>query len=297
LKIGIRIKAGSKFITQQHYPAGSGGLIDSTEIRLYFYPVGTVGIRPIYVNTFLQNWTMVIPANTVQTYTAKYPSSTTTLPVDISIYGTSPHGHKVNTSMLVYGYRASPVDTIPLIRIPKWDFEWQGSYTHKKMVKIPAGYKLGSKHVYDNTVNNPNNPNNPPQLVQAGTSTTNEMLFDSFQWMPYQAGDDTIDIENLLTGDSLLSSLNEPFAPSNTITSYAYPNPATDRATLIVTNEKASNCGIKIFDMYGNSVPLEVTRTSDAFLIRKGDLPAGIYFYTLYSEKFSGSGKIIFLPQ
>lgn len=297
LKIGTRIKAGSNLIAQQHYPAGSGGLIDSTEIRMYFYPIGTTGIRPVYVNTFLQNWSMVIPANTVMTYTAKYPSGSNTLPADISIYGTSPHGHKVNTSMLVYGYRATPVDTIPLIRIPKWDFEWQGSYTHKKMVKVPAGYKLGSKHVYDNTVNNPNNPSNPPQLVTAGTSTTNEMLFDSFQWMYYQAGDDTIDIGNLLSSDSLLASVNEPFVSGSAITSYVYPNPATEGVTLIVTNEKATDCTVKIFDIYGNAVPLEVTRTSDAFLIRKGNVPAGVYFYTLNSGKISGSGKIIFMPK
>jgi len=88
----------------------------------------------------------------------------------------------------VYGFRPSPIDTIPLIHIPDWDFDWQGMYVHTNLVKIPAGYKLGSKHVYDNTINNPNNPNNPPQTVVAGTSTTDEMFFDSFQWMYYQSG-------------------------------------------------------------------------------------------------------------
>ena len=127
---------------------------------------------------------MYIPANTVKTYTGKYPSGSGTLPADISIYGSSPHGHKVNTSMLVYGYRASPVDTIPLIRIPKWDFAWQGAYTHKKMVKIPQDTSWGRTHVYETYCSIiPIIRSNPPQLVTAGTSTTNEMLFDSFEWM------------------------------------------------------------------------------------------------------------------
>src|ERR1051326_4260002 len=52
LKLGMRIKAGSKFILQMHYPAGTAGQIDSTQIRLYFYPVNTTGIRPVYSNTF-----------------------------------------------------------------------------------------------------------------------------------------------------------------------------------------------------------------------------------------------------
>jgi hypothetical protein len=281
---------------QQHYPVGSAGQIDSTEIRLYFYPVGTTGVRPIYANTFLQNWLMSIAANSVATYTAKYPTNSSTLPADISIYAVSPHAHKVNRSMLVYAYKANPVDTIPLIRIPNWDFNWQGFYNFQHMVRVPAGYKLGSKHVYDNTTNNPNNPNNPPVLVTAGTSTSNEMLFDAFQWMVYQPGDDTIDIGNLLSGDSLLNSNEFPFT-SKTITSYIYPNPADQSATLIVTNEQVKNCALTLFDIYGKAVNADVTRTADAFLIRRNGLPSGVYFYELHSGKFTGGGKIIFMPQ
>ena len=297
LKIGIKIKAGSNVVMQQHYPAGSGGIIDSTEIRMYFYPIGTTGVRPIFVNTFLTNWLMSIPANQVKTYTAKYPTNSSTLPVDISIYASSPHAHKVNVSMLVYAYRASPVDTIPLIRIPKWDFDWQGMYVHKNMIKVPAGYKLGSKHVYDNTTNNPNNPNNPPVPVNAGTSTTDEMLFDAFQWMPYQAGDELINIGNLLSGDSLLNGVAEMGSPAQIITSYVYPNPVTGNATLIVTNEKIANCELKLFDIFGKEISMDVTRKTDAFSIRRGEQPAGIYFYTLKAGKFSGSGKIILMDK
>lgn len=292
LKIGIRLKAGSKLVAQQHYPAGSVGQVDSTEIRMYFYPIGTTGVRPVYVNTFLTNWLMNIPANQVKTYTASYPTSGT-LSTSISIYASSPHAHKVNVSMVVYAYRASPVDTIPLIRIPNWDFDWQGMYVHKNMVKVPAGYKLGSKHVYDNTTNNPNNPNNPPVAVVAGTNTTDEMLFDSFQWMLYQPGDENINIGNLLSGDSLLSSINELLMTSEDLTSYVYPNPVTESATLIVTNEKAANCELKFFDLYGKEISMEVTRKADAFSIHTGKLSAGTYFYTLRTENKTGSGKII----
>ncbi len=292
LKMGMRIKAGSKIIMQQHYPKGSAGQIDSTEIRLFFYPVNATGIRPVYANTFLQNWAMSIPANTVMTYTAKYPSGSGTLPSDISIFATSPHGHHVNRSMLVYGYRATPVDTIPLIHIPKWDFNWQGMYVHKNLVRIPAGYKLGSKHVYDNTTNNPDNPNSPPQLVSAGTSTTDEMLFDSFQWMYYQAGDENIDIDSLLANDSLLSTSTHEVSKIN-ISSYVYPNPFTEGATLIITNASSSNCQLRIFDLYGKEVTADVKRTSDAFIIRRGNLPAGTYLYSLRWNEYSGTGKII----
>ncbi len=298
LKMGMKLKAGSKLILQMHYPAGSGGQIDSTQIRLYFYPTSATGIRNVYANTFLQNWTLPIIANTTPSFTAKYPSGSTTLPTDMSIFATSPHSHHLCIDMKVYAYRTSPVDTIPLIHIPKWDFNWQGLYVHPHLVKVPAGYKLFSKHKFDNTINNPDNPNNPPKTVNAGTSTTDEMLFDSFEWMYYQPGDDTIDIGNILHGDSLLiTSVNElPFV-SQSITSYVYPNPANETAMLIVTNERAANCELKIFDLRGNKVPMEVSRTADAFILRKGSLPPGVYFYTLSTGKFTGSGKIILMPK
>jgi hypothetical protein len=291
----MRIKAGSKIIMQMHYPTGSAGQIDSTEIRLYFYPTSITGIRPVYSTTFLQNWTMSIPANTVKTYTAKYPSSGT-LTVPYSIFASSPHAHKVNTSMLVYAYRATPVDTIPLIKIPHWDFNWQGMYVHPNMVKVPAGYLLGSKHVYDNTTNNLNNPNNPPQLVTAGTSTTNEMLFDAFEWTYYQTGDENIDIGSILANDSLLNpnSTSSVNGISKTqITSYVFPNPVNESATLIVMNAPAGKCELHIFDLYGKEVAMDVKQTSDSFTIRRGNLPAGTYLYSLRWNNYTGSGKII----
>ncbi|HXC04024.1 MAG TPA: hypothetical protein VNZ86_04680, partial [Bacteroidia bacterium] len=206
LKAGIRIKAGSKIILQIHYPAGTQGQKDSTTIRFYFYPLGTTGIRPIYVTTNLQNWSMAIPANTVMPYAAHYPSSGG-LTVPISIFALEPHSHKVCTSMTICAYNSIPTDTIPLIRVNKWDFNWQGFYMFPKMVKVPAGYTLYGRHIYDNTTNNVNNPNNPPALITAGTSTGNEMLFDSFQWLYYQPGDDTINIAHIIDNDPLMTGI------------------------------------------------------------------------------------------
>lgn len=61
LKAGITLKAGSKIIIQLHYPAGSNGQVDSTKLRLFFYPIGTTGVRRIYSTTPLQNWSMFMP--------------------------------------------------------------------------------------------------------------------------------------------------------------------------------------------------------------------------------------------
>lgn len=296
LKMGMRIKAGSKINMQMHYPAGSAGQIDSTQIRLYFYPVGASGIRQIYSNTFLQNWNMIIPPNTVQTFTAQYPSGSGTLPSDISIYSSFPHAHQVNKSMLIYAYRSNPPDTIPLIHIPNWDFDWQGSYIHRNMVKIPAGYKLFSRHVYDNTTNNPNNPNNPPQLVTAGTDTKDEMLFDSFEWAYYQPGDELIDIGSLLANDSLLTPMPMQEIESPQIATYVYPNPACESATIVIMSENIADCELKLFDIFGKEVQAEIKR-SDVFTVGQGMLPAGLYFYRVKAGKNTGAGKLFFITE
>jgi hypothetical protein len=303
LKAGMRIKAGSKIIMQIHYPAGTAGQQDSTKIRLYFYPINEPGIRPVYSSVPLQNWSLFIPANTVQTFTAKYPSAGG-LPVPISLYATFPHSHLICTS--ITNYADSGTNIIPLIRINNWDFEWQGYYTYPNLVKIPAGYTLRATHVYDNTVNNPNNPNNPPQLVTAGTSTTDEMLFDAFQWFYYQTGDENIDIGSLLANDSLLNpTLVNELSPVH-IHSYAYPNPFIDFVKITYELTREATTSVSVYNVYGSEIKnISFTHHTPGIysVIWDGKnnfgekVSAGIYLYTIRSGNSVTGGKIVMMPR
>jgi len=90
-------------------------------------------------------------------------------------------------------------DTIPLIKIPKWDFRWQYFYTFEKMLKIPAGSTIVVIGVYDNTKNNPLNPYSPPRVVgekDGSMRTTDEMFQFIINYLPYQTGDENISLEN-----------------------------------------------------------------------------------------------------
>ncbi|MEW6470608.1 MAG: hypothetical protein AB1458_16985, partial [Bacteroidota bacterium] len=260
LKTGIRLKAGSNINLQVHYPPGTAGQIDSTQMRIYLYPAGATGIRPIYVSTPLQNWNMFILANTTPTYSAQYPSSGG-LPAALSIFGTFPHSHLLCKTMENYADQGAT--KIPLIKINNWDFEWQGFYTFPNLVKIPAGYTLRSAHMYDNTANNPNNPNSPPQLVTAGEGTTDEMLFDSFQWLYYLPGDENIDIGGLLASDTLWN--NPVTSVSETghfyaTASFVYPNPFNTTASVFAPgfDFSAQKPVLKIFDIFGSEVHSQV---------------------------------------
>lgn len=251
MKMGIRIKAGSNIVMQIHYPPGTIGTADSTRIRLYFYPIGETGVRPVFVTTPLQNWSLNIPANTVQTFTAKYPAGTATLPAALSAFAIFPHSHNLATVIENYAYTST--DTIPLIRINNWNFNWQGFYTFRYMPKIPAGYKLFARHIFDNTSSNPQNPNNPPVNVVAGTGTNDEMLFDGLQFLYYQTGDELVNLDSLFAFDPLVTSISPAFKGNN-FSSKAFPNPFINDVNVEYTLPVSSNVTIDIYSMKGVKV-------------------------------------------
>ncbi len=300
LKAGMYLKAGSKIIIQLHYPSGSAGEVDSTKIRLFFYPIGTTGVRRIYSTTPLQNWSMAIPANSVVPYSAYYPSVNIGLSYSLSAFAVMPHSHLLCKSIIYYA--VSPgVDTIPLVRVNKWDFEWQDYYTFKKLVKIPTGYKLYSKHVYDNTVNNPNNPNNPPVTVFSNTGTKDEMLFDGMMYLIYQPGDELIDIESIINNDPLLS-VNEISASPGELRSIAFPNPFHASITLRYVLQNYSDVSIEIRDVIGRKITAadlgKLAEGSHDWVWNGKDESGnktsyGIYFYKIKAGNSTYEGKII----
>ncbi|HTA63008.1 MAG TPA: FlgD immunoglobulin-like domain containing protein [Bacteroidia bacterium] len=300
LRMGMRIKAGSKIILQLHYPKGTAGQVDSTKIRFYFYPVGATGVRPVYANTLLQNWNLNIPANTVKTFTSVYPASGT-LPYSVSMFATFPHSHKLATSIINYAF--SGVDTIPLVRIKNWDFNQQGYYTYRHMPKVPNGYKIFSSHVYDNTTNNANNPSSPPVNVVAGTNTTDEMLFDSYEWLVYQTGDEKINVDSLFANDPLVASIKQSNVVSN-LKSYAFPNPFENNVNIGYILDKPSKVSVEIYSIQGALVrtmpaSFETPGSHETAWDGKNNQGAsvtnGVYFYVLKTAAGQSTGKLTLL--
>ena len=116
-----------------------------------------------------------------------------------------------------------------MIKINKWDFEWQYSYFFKKFIKIPAGSIIYAKGNYDNTVS----PSNPiPVTVQSGFNTQDEMFIGGFQYLPYQLGDENISIDNVLisgnfNGVATTSSSRELLKIINSLGQSTQPKPNT----------------------------------------------------------------------
>ncbi len=303
-KFGVNIKAGSNIILQMHYPAGSAGQTDHTQIRLFFYPINTTGVRAMNVGTPLQNWTFYVLANTTKTVTASYPSSSAGLATDISVYSIFPHSHKVCTSIENYAAKTgSP--SIPMCRINKWDFEWQGFYTFEKFLKVPAGYKVYGVHVFDNTTANPNNPS--PVNVYAGVNTSNEMVFDGMMWTTYQAGDENIDISAILAADTLFSLPNgvtESNAPQTQVMSY--PNPFTDKIKIAYELYYTQYVSTTIYNIMGQKVARLSSKIEtpgiysyewDGKNSEGAPVTPGVYMYKVSIGKKDYTGKIILNPK
>ncbi|MBM3993462.1 MAG: hypothetical protein FJ303_04830 [Planctomycetes bacterium] len=96
------------------------------------------------------------------------------VPVDIELVTIHGHAHYICRTM-------KAVATLPdgstksLISIPKWDFNWQDSYTYKEPVKLPKGTTIDVELTYDNSADNAANPFNPPKQIRWGQQSTDEM--------------------------------------------------------------------------------------------------------------------------
>lgn len=293
-KIGVPLKAGSNIILQIHYPANTIGQVDSTKIRLFFYPVGTPNVRPLYSKTALVNNFLTIPANSVVDYAAQYGVNS-----PISLFSIFPHSHYLATKIIDYAFNS--IDTIPLIRINKWDFDFQQFYIFRNMVKLGTGRVIYAKHTFDNTVNNPNNPNNPPQPVVYGTNSSDEMLHDALQWVDYKSGDELVNIDSLLANDPLVNVLNP--ASINNLNVRAFPNPFDNSVNLEYELNYPARVSIEIFSLLGAKIRTlkNVYDGAGVYSIswdgknnEGATVAAGNYFYVITAGNKQTRGKLSF---
>jgi hypothetical protein len=188
-------RRGAFLMRDIHYGPSPVDTEDDSYFNVYFtdkpparptseMQMGTLGISEIVPP-------LIIPPNVVKTFTTK-----TVIDQDISLLTVNPHMHLLGKSFEAFA--ATPEGrTIPLIKIPKWDFRWQYFYTFPKMVRIPKGSTIAVIGVYDNTADNVNNPFSPPREV-IGTNGSMRVTDEMFQliitYVPYQSGDENISL-------------------------------------------------------------------------------------------------------
>jgi hypothetical protein len=104
--------------------------------------------------------------------------------------------HKLGKYFKVYCVTPA-ADTIKLVEIPDWDFNWQEFYRFKSIVKLPKGSVLRAEALFDNTAANNQNPHNPPRDVffERGMDDKDEMMRLVMLYLPYKEGDELVVLE------------------------------------------------------------------------------------------------------
>lgn len=174
------IKAGSVLIFQVHYTTNGVAGTDRTSVGLTFSKA-PVEKRVITAGAVAR--ALAIPPGEPN-YEAR---ATFEFKEDSHIDSLHPHMHMRGKDFeykLIYpdgAYRT-------LLKVPRWDFNWQLTYFFKKPVAAPKGSRLECIAHYDNSPKNKFNPD-PTKLVEWGPQTWEEMMIGYLDY--------TIDGQNL----------------------------------------------------------------------------------------------------
>jgi len=284
--LGKKLFAGSDLLMQMHYGPTSVTQTDQTSVNIFFAD------DPIqrYIITYpisLQDLDVpfLIPPNEVKSF-----HGTVDVPFGVSLIGIAPHAHLLGKSYKVFATSPNQQDTIPLINIPEWNFNWQGLYAYPNPKHIPAGYKVHCIGTFDNTSSNPVNPNDPPQYVWWGESTTDEMYLCYLQFVFYQNGDENISLAIEDSNTNLIYPVHQLF-PS-------YPNPTSDKFTIGYSLGSPDKVDILLYDSNGRLVKQILTnamrtpgRHKETFDV--DNLAPGIYIYQMRTKGFQQSSQLI----
>jgi hypothetical protein len=287
-----RIYAGSDLVMQVHYAPTPTDEVDSSTINLFFadQPVTRFVRSHIMLPPSLINGPFVMEPNTVKEFHGVFK-----MPLAVSLLGTMPHCHLLGKNWRVFAVTPQN-DTIPLIHIEDWDFNWQGTYHFRKLKVLPKDSEVHAFATYDNTSDNPFNPNFPPQTVTWGEGTTDEMYYLPLLWLPYLAGDEAIDL-----GGSTTGAAEAGFHFNQTRLYPVTPNPAKGMVKLGYTLAETAPASVHVYDQQGRLVamlqPERLTMAGEHILNWDAStFTPGMYYIALQTNGVVQTQKVLVTP-
>ena len=200
-EVGTYLPAGGAVGYQMHYTPYGKETVDKSQIGVYFRDTVPKYIMRgvVVIDTSLE-----IAPNTARHKEVAYVE----FPKDALLYSAFPHAHYRAYSNDLWLQTPDGKKTL-LLSMPRYDFNWQRSYTFAQPVKIPAGSRLIANYIYDNSKANPSNPD-PNIKVTWGEQSHEEMLFTSlsFRWMDETAAEQ-IDSEARFAQTRLLGMMDD----------------------------------------------------------------------------------------
>ncbi len=196
--MGKLLRKGSDLVLQVHYHPDGKPETDRSAVGLYF----TKDLaRQVVVGLAVRTPGLDIPAGEAH---HRVVAESAPLPVDARAIGLSPHMHYLGKEFKVVA-RTPDGQTLPMIWIKDWDFNWQGQYFYKSPIDLPKGTVVKLEASFDNSAENPRNPSTPPRRVRWGEQTTDEMCLLGVQLVT----DDPADLRKIaaMRGNGLGSAL------------------------------------------------------------------------------------------
>jgi len=198
---GTYLPPGGAIGFQAHYTPFGKEVVDKSQIALYFYdkPPELIMHSVVVIDNSIS-----IPAGEARHKEVAYVE----FPHDALLYSAFPHAHyRAYSSDLWIRYPDGKEKL--LLSLPRYDFNWQRSYTFAEPIKVPAGSKLIAHYVYDNSKRNPSNPD-PKINVTWGEQSFQEMLFTS---LSYRWADETaqhrVSYEGEMASSRLMGMLDD----------------------------------------------------------------------------------------
>ncbi len=279
-----KLKTGADLKLQVHYAPTVTDEWDSTSVNLYF--AKTPAKRYLKSKVMLPfgngilNGPFVIPANQTKEFHGVY-----TFAEKVSLLNVSPHMHMLGKYWKVYAVTPTK-DTVNLINIKDWDFNWQGTYSFKKPIILPKGTVVHAFAKYDNTTANPVNPSNPPKQITWGEGTREEMFYLPLTWVSYQTGDENLNFEGNTTAadDPRFYTIGTQLYPIS-------PNPAQQNVKVGFTLSADMNVNLNVFNVNGQVVKTLIDNVLHAQGLHTFDFDASNQINGTYLIVLEANGK------
>ncbi len=155
------LKAGADIIFEMHYTANGKELVDHSELGLY---IAKEPVRERVLTITPADANLEIPPG-VANYESKVSA---TLLREAKLVSLQPHMHLRGKAYEIL------LNGEPLLRVPRYDFNWQTTYFLKKEIALKPGAVLSATGWFDNSANNRYNPD-PTQTIRWGDQSWEEM--------------------------------------------------------------------------------------------------------------------------
>ena len=168
------VPAGSDLTAQVHYARTGKTETDSSRIGIWLAgeAIAADPERKLMNIIYLTGSFGVVPPG-VKDYrvTGNY-----TLPQDAELVTITPHTHLLAKWLEVRAWLPGKEKPQLVVRVPKWDYNWQCPYPLETPQPFPAGTRFEVECSYDNSEANPQNPFSPPQPVWHAEQVVDEMV-------------------------------------------------------------------------------------------------------------------------